>query len=319
MKYLLVGDIHENYKLLDNAIKKQNDEQIDKIIFLGDMFHVHKTNNSNQQIDNNNNLGSKFISLVKNNKAIWICGNHDYIQFLISYAIINCKCNTLNKHCINHKRKYKKDNGYYIRHGIEYYKSHKNEQHEFVDFVLSGGIKFCEQLTNDMICSHSCIFSDNTIKTENDFNTHLYNDLDIIDKNKELFDFSFSASKIWCHIEKILSSNNNYNKNDIKSLTNSTYTLNFNKHLIYKYNFIGHTPLKKIFNSLLNVKKYDKDISDNINNTIINNFDTYNIFNINDVTNNNKTFNTDISNKYIYDLDTTILIANNLFKVIEIK
>ena len=79
MQYLLVRDIHENYKLLDNAIKKQNEEQIDKIIFLGDMFHVHKTNNSNQQIDNNNNLGSKFISLVKNNKAIWIFGNHDYI------------------------------------------------------------------------------------------------------------------------------------------------------------------------------------------------------------------------------------------------
>ena len=90
--------------------------------------------------------------------------------------------------------------------------------------------------------------------------------------------------------------------------------------MIYKYNFIGHTPLKKIFNSLLNVKKYDKDISDNINNTIINNFDTYNTFRINDMTkNNDKTFFIDTSNKYIYDLDTTILTANNLFKVIEIK
>ena len=34
---------------------------------------------------------------------------------------------------------------------------------------------------------------------------------------------------------------------------------------------------------------------------------------------NDKTFFIDTSNKYIYDLDTTILTANNLFKVIEIK
>ena len=86
--------------------------------------------------------------------------------------------------------------------------------------------------------------------------------------------------------------------------------------MIYKYNFVGHTPLKKIFNSLLNVKKYDKEISDNINNTIINNFDTYNTFNINETSNK---YIYDLDNKYIYDLDTTILTANNLFKVIEIK
>ena len=83
-KVLVIPDIHQNLKFANKILSKHENE-VDKIVFLGDYFDCFETP------DNETYFGIKEVCLWLNekhqqlgDKAIWLMGNHD-LSYLASY------------------------------------------------------------------------------------------------------------------------------------------------------------------------------------------------------------------------------------------
>lgn len=278
MKYLILGDLHENEKLLDEAIGKLDDST--KIIFLGDLFHPHnsdKKRGDEKAID----LTFKVRHLMRKGKLIWVCGNHDYIQFLVSYAIMHNKKHVYDyEHEKYDPKDYIHDNNWYIGKSIKQYYDHPHSQGAFVRMFLRGEICFNYQLGDKVFC-HSCIFEGSPIKNNDEFVEKWKRDIAIINKNEKLFDFSGATKGVWYHLNK-----------NIKYSSKDGYYYLRKGILIHKENYVGHSSLLSIHAGVdkgsLRDTKYVKDL----NKAISKNFIELSHFNM-------------CYNKEIYAVDTT--------------
>lgn len=259
---MVLGDLHQNEKLLDEAIAALDDSTT--IIFLGDLFHPHGYVSRDSIID----LTFKVKDLMDRGKLIWICGNHDYVQFLVSYAIINGYHSTYEYDEITNKQKhYCKDNGYYIKHSLRQYESNPKAQATFVNMFLDGKIIFCKQL-GDKVFSHSCIYEDScTVRNNEEFVEKCRKDIATIEENNGLFDFSGATKGVWYHIKGNIFYRNLYKHYKIEKGS-----------LMYKENYVGHTSLMSIYAVLDNMSIIDKDDVKKLNDAISKDFKNLSVF-----------------------------------------
>ena len=99
MKYLLFSDLHGSLKQLNKIIKVFNDDQFDKIIFLGDLLYHGPRNNLPE--DYNPKLVANVIKEYKD-KIIFIKGNCDAE---VDEMVIEAKSPFKKKHVIKNRNK----------------------------------------------------------------------------------------------------------------------------------------------------------------------------------------------------------------------
>ena len=169
-KYVICGDIHGNKEQFNEMMKYVN--QGYTAIFLGDLTQEH-----NEHKHNMTDFSKQIYELIKDKKLIWVCGNHDLLQYYAN----KCFMNKVSIHP-DYPQMYQKP--------IEWAKNFKEEQKWFMKCFDEHLVKFKLLMDNkgnilpedtpltDINCfSHWVINKDTPIKTTKD----LYDLLKITD------------------------------------------------------------------------------------------------------------------------------------------
>lgn len=79
-KFVLCGDIHGNVSQFNEMIKHINEGRT--AIFMGDLIQEH----NNKKV-NMTDFSEMVYNLIKNGKLIWVCGNHDLLQYYVNKTL----------------------------------------------------------------------------------------------------------------------------------------------------------------------------------------------------------------------------------------
>lgn len=112
-QFVISGDIHGN-KEQYNLFKSYIDQGY-RGIYLGDFTQEH-----NNHKHNRTDFSKEMYELVKSNKVIWLCGNHDILQYYTTK--LNQKSENVNEHypdkfqkAIDWAEDFKEDQKYFIK------------------------------------------------------------------------------------------------------------------------------------------------------------------------------------------------------------